>query len=289
LKSHPPKKHASREDQPPKARWRKSAPPKDSQKRVQPEKKASKPVLKTLDRAISKAGVASRTLAQRWIAQGRVKVNGKPVKDAEQWVDLKKDKILLDGKPLEPKEKLYFLLYKPKGYLTTRTDPDGRPTIYDLLKGLREWVFPVGRLDQDTSGLLLMTNDSELAEYLTNPDYHVPKTYMVKAAHLLTDEQLDRFREGIVLKDGPTRPAEVKRLRDSGQRTFFEITITEGRNRQVRRMVEEAGSKVLKLVRVSIGPLRIGGLQIGNFRPLEMGELRALRRAVQAPHRSDAG
>jgi pseudouridine synthase len=289
LKSHPPKKHASREDQPPKARWRKSAPPKDSQKRVQPEKKASKPVLKTLDRAISKAGVASRTLAQRWIAQGRVKVNGKPVKDAEQWVDLKKDKILLDGKPLEPKEKLYFLLYKPKGYLTTRTDPDGRPTIYDLLKGLREWVFPVGRLDQDTSGLLLMTNDSDLAEYLTNPDYHVPKTYMVKAAHLLTDEQLDRFREGIVLKDGPTRPAEVKRLRDSGQRTFFEITITEGRNRQVRRMVEEAGSKVLKLVRVSIGPLRIGGLQIGNFRPLEMGELRALRRAVQAPHRSDAG
>jgi 23S rRNA pseudouridine2605 synthase len=216
-------------------------------------------------------------------------VNGKPVKDAEQWVDLKKDKILLDGKPLEPKEKLYFLLYKPKGYLTTRTDPDGRPTIYDLLKGLREWVFPVGRLDQDTSGLLLMTNDSDLAEYLTNPDYHVPKTYMVKAAHLLTDEQLDRFREGIVLKDGPTRPAEVKRLRDSGQRTFFEITITEGRNRQVRRMVEEAGSKVLKLVRVSIGPLRIGGLQIGNFRPLEMGELRALRRAVQAPHRSDAG
>jgi len=289
LKSHPPKKHASREDQPPKARWRKSALPKDSQKRVQPEKKASKPVLKTLDRAISKAGIASRTLAQRWIAQGRVKVNGKPVKDAEQWVDLKKDKILLDGKPLEPKEKLYFLLYKPKGYLTTRTDPDGRPTIYDLLKGLREWVFPVGRLDQDTSGLLLMTNDSELAEYLTNPDYHVPKTYMVKAAHLLTDEQLDRFREGIVLKDGPTRPAEVKRLRDSGQRTFFEITITEGRNRQVRRMVEEAGSKVLKLVRVSIGPLRIGGLQIGNFRPLEMGELRALRRAVQAPDRSGAG
>lgn len=223
--------------------------------------------------------MASRTLAQRWIAQGRVKVNGKTVKDAEQWVDLKKDKVLLDGKPLEPKEKVYLLLYKPKGFLTTRTDPDGRPTIYDLLKGMREWVFPVGRLDQDTSGLLILTNDSILAEHLTNPDYHVPKTYMVKTAHLLSDEQLEALRQGIELKDGPTRPAEVKRLRDSGQRTFLEITITEGRNRQVRRMVEEIGSKVLKLVRVSIGPLRIGGLQIGHVRALEVGELRALRHA----------
>lgn len=242
-------------------------------------KPAGKAVLKTLDRVISKAGVASRTLAQRWIAQGRVKVNGQTVKDAEQWVDLKKDKVLLDGKPLEPKEKVYLLLYKPKGYLTTRTDPDGRPTIYDLLKGMREWVFPVGRLDQDTSGLLILTNDSALAEHLTNPDYHVPKTYMVKTAHRLSDEQIEALRQGVELKDGPTRPAEVKRLRDSGQRTFLEITITEGRNRQVRRMVEEIGSKVLKLVRVSIGELRIGGLQIGHVRALETGELRALRHA----------
>lgn len=210
-------------------------------------------------------------------------VNGKTVKDAEQWVDLKKDRILLDGKPIEARDKIYLLLYKPKGYLTTRTDPDGRPTIYDLLQGMKEWVFPVGRLDQDTSGLLILTNDSELAERLTNPDYHVPKTYMVKAAHLLSDEQLGAMRQGVELKDGPTRPADVTRLRDSGQRTFFEITITEGRNRQVRRMVEEAGSKVLKLVRVSIGGIRIGSLQIGHFRPLEVGELKALRRAGRKP------
>lgn len=240
---------------------------------------AKKSTLKTLDRAISKAGVASRTEAQRWIAQGRVKVNGKTVKDAEQWVDLKRDRIHLDGKPVEEKEKIYLLLYKPKGYLTTRTDPGGRPTIYDLLKGMKQWVFPVGRLDQDTSGLLILTNDSDLAEHLTNPDYHVPKTYLVKTAHLLTDEQLESMRRGLDLKDGPTRPAEVKRLRDSAQRTFFEITITEGRNRQVRRMVEQAGSKVLKLVRVSIGPLRIGSLQIGHVRPIEAAELRALRHA----------
>ncbi|MBA3972835.1 MAG: rRNA pseudouridine synthase [Candidatus Solibacter sp.] len=250
---------------------------------------AAKTVLKTLDRVISKAGVASRTLAQRWIAQGRVKVNGKTVKDAEQWVDLKKDKVLLDGKPLEPKEKVYLLLYKPKGYLTTRTDPDGRPTIYDLLTGMKEWVFPVGRLDQDTSGLLILTNDSALAEQLTNPEYHVPKTYMVKTAHLLSDEQIEALRRGVELKDGPTRPAEVKRLRDSGQRTFLEITITEGRNRQVRRMVEEIGSKVLKLVRVSIGELRIGGLQIGHVRALEAGELKALRRAGRKVGMQEAG
>lgn len=284
MKSHPPGKRSAQPGQLPKARWRKSVPAKNKQETAgstQPGPK--KTVLKTLDRAISKAGIGSRTEAQRWIAQGRVNVNGKMVKDAEQWVDLKKDRILLDGKPIEARDKIYLLLYKPKGYLTTRTDPDGRPTIYDLLQGMKEWVFPVGRLDQDTSGLLILTNDSEMAEHLTNPDYHVPKTYLVKASHVLSDEQLEAMRQGVELKDGPTRPANVTRLRDSGQRTFFEITITEGRNRQVRRMVEEAGSKVLKLVRVSIGPIRIGGLQIGHFRELEPGELKALRRAGRKP------
>ncbi len=135
---------------------------------------------------------------------------------------------------------------------------------------------------------MILTNDSELAEHLTNPDYHVPKTYMVKAAHVLSDEQLEAMRLGVELKDGPTRPADVTRLRDSGLRTFFEITVTEGRNRQVRRMVEEAGSKVLKLVRVSIGPIRIGSLQIGHFRPLEAAELKALRRAGRRPGSSPA-
>lgn len=283
MKSHPPGKRSTQPDQPRKARWRKSAAAKSLQETAGSAKPTPKTVLKTLDRAISKAGIGSRTEAQRWIVQGRVNVNGKTVKDAEQWVDLKKDRILLDGKPIEARDKIHLLLYKPKGYLTTRTDPDGRPTIYDLLQGMKDWVFPVGRLDQDTSGLLILTNDSELAEHLTNPDYHVPKTYMVKAAHVLSDEQLEAMRHGVELKDGPTRPADVTRLRDSGQRTFFEITITEGRNRQVRRMVEEAGSKVLKLVRVAIGPLRIGGLQIGHFRPLEAGELKALRRAGRRP------
>ena len=168
-------------------------------------------------------------------------------------------------------------MYKPKGYLTTYRDPQGRPTIYDLLPSRDDYVFPVGRLDLDTSGLLLLTNDTQFAERLTNPDYHVPKTYLVKASSFLSDEDLDALRRGLELRDGPTRPAEVTRIRESGGKTVFEITITEGRNRQVRRMVEALGAKVLKLVRVAIGPLRIGEMQIGSVRELTAEEVRRLR------------
>lgn len=248
-------------------------------------KKAPKePRLKTLDRVLSKAGIASRTEAAEWIKRGRMKVNGKTVRDPEAWVDLDRDRILLDGKPIRAQHKLHLLLYKPKGYLTTYKDPDGRPTVYDLLASVDQWVFPVGRLDQDTSGLLLLTNDSELAEHVTNPERHVSKTYLVKASAVLSDEQLDQMRNGLELKDGPTRPAHVRRIRDSATRTFFEITITEGRNRQVRRMVEALDCKVLKLVRVAIGPLRIGDLQIGHWRTLRPEEVELLKRAgLRAP------
>lgn len=250
-------------------------------------------ILKTLDRALSKLGFCSRTEAAEWIQAGRVRVNGRVQTDPEVWVDLEKDRITVDGRPLVASRKIYLLLYKPKGYLTTWRDPQGRPTVYDLLGNIRQWIFPVGRLDLDTSGLLLMTNDSEFAERITNPDYHVPKTYLVKASTLLSDEQLAALRHGVELKDGRTRPAEVIRLRDSGGRTFFEITITEGRNRQVRRMVEAVGSKVLKLVRTAIGPIRIGGLEIGKWRALTPAELQALlecarrgaRRAARDPSR----
>lgn len=239
--------------------------------------------LKTLDRVLSKLGAGSRTEAKAWIEAGRVAVNGRIVRDPEQWADLERDRFQLDGQPLAEGRKLYLLLYKPKGYLTTHKDPAGRPTVYDLTRTIKTWIFPVGRLDLDTSGLLLMTNDSELAERITNPDFHVPKTYLVKTATRLTSEQLDQLRHGVVLKDGPTRPAEVTHLRDSGSKTFFEITITEGRNRQVRRMVEALGSHVLKLVRVRLGPLSIGDLAIGNWRKLRPDELAALKRPARAP------
>src|SRR5712691_695617 len=228
---------------------------------------AQKRPIKTLERVLSKAGLGSRTEARKWIAEGRVRVNGRKVTDPDQWIDLERDRVLFDGKPVRRPERIYLLFYKPKGYLTTYRDPQGRPTIYDLLKRDR-YLFPVGRLDLDTSGLLILTNDTAFAERLTNPDYKVPKTYLVKASKHLSDEQLDQLRHGVALRDGPTRPARVQRIRESGGRTIFEIRITEGRNRQVRRMVEALDAKVLKLVRVAIGPIRIGDLPIGKTRKL---------------------
>ena len=234
--------------------------------------------LKTLDRVLSKAGLGSRTEARSWIGAGRVAVNGKKIQTPDFWVDLDRDRVTFDGRPLVARKKVYLLLYKPKGYLTTYKDPEGRPTVYDLLPDIKEFIFPVGRLDQDTTGLLIMTNDSEFGDYVTNPETKVPKTYLVKSSLVLTDEQLERLRQGVELNDGPTRPATVKRIRDSARYTFFEIAITEGRNRQVRRMVEALGAKVLKLVRVRIGSIEIGGLEIGKHRPLTPEEVAALKR-----------
>ena len=233
--------------------------------------------LKTLERVISKAGVGSRTDARRWIAAGRVEVNGKRIQTPDYWVDFAGDKVTLDGKPVRPGRKVYLLLYKPKGYLTTYKDPEGRPTVYDLISGLDSWVVPVGRLDLDTSGLLILTNDTQFAERLTNPEHRVPKTYQVKASSVLTGEQLENLRRGVTLSDGPTRAAVVKRLRDTAKYTVIEMTITEGRNRQVRRMVEAVGSKVLKLVRTGIGEIRIGDLRIGTYRPLSGQEITQLQ------------
>jgi 23S rRNA pseudouridine2605 synthase len=238
---------------------------------------AKKRPLKTLERVLSKAGVGSRTDARGWIAAGRVKVNGKVTRDPDQWIDMARDRVRLDNKPLEARERLYVLLYKPTGYLTTYKDPEGRPTVYDLVADVGTFLSPVGRLDLDSSGLLLMTNDNQLAERITNPDSHVPKTYLVKASAVLTEEQLQQLRDGIELSDGPTRPARVTRLRDSARYTHFEITLTEGRNRQVRRMVEALGARVLKLVRVRIGSIAIGALPIGRWRLLTPAEVAALK------------
>jgi len=237
-----------------------------------PKRSAKRP-LKTLERVISKAGLGSRAEARRWISAGRVSVNGKTVQTPDYWVDFARDKVMLDGKPVRAGKKIYLLLYKPKGYLTTHKDPEGRPTVYDLISGIGAWVVPVGRLDLDTSGLLILTNDTQFAERLTNPEHKVPKTYQLKASAILADEQIDQLRKGVTLADGPTRPAIVKRLRDTAKYTFLEITITEGRNRQVRRMLEAVGSKVLKLVRTAIGGVRIGELPIGKHRPLTEAEV----------------
>jgi 23S rRNA pseudouridine2605 synthase len=220
--------------------------------------------------------MGSRTEARSWIGAGRVRVNGRIVQNPDHWVDLDCDRITLDGKPLRAAVRTYLLLYKPKGYLTTYRDPEGRPTVYDLIQDAGTWLSPVGRLDLDTSGLLLLTNDTDFAERVMNPEHKVTKTYQVKTATRLSDEQIEQLRRGVKLSDGPTLPAAVTRLRDSARHSFLELTITEGRNRQVRRMIEAIDSKVLKLVRTAIGPIRISDLPIGKWRALSMQEVAIL-------------
>ena len=233
--------------------------------------------LKTLERVLSKAGLGSRVEARRWVHARRVKVNGTIIENPDHWIDLERDEVLFDDKPLAARALQYVLLYKPTGYLTTYKDPQGRPTVYDLLTDVGTFLSTAGRLDFRTSGLLLMTNDTAFAERVTNPSSHVPKTYLVKASTQLSDAQLEQLRRGIELDDGLTRPAEVTRLRDSEKYTHFEITLTEGRNRQVRRMVEALDSHVLKLVRVRIGAIAIGSLPIGKWRHLTPAEVASLK------------
>ncbi|HYM11904.1 MAG TPA: pseudouridine synthase [Bryobacterales bacterium] len=247
-------------------------------KRKRRQTRGSRP-LKTLERVLSKAGVGSRSEARRIIHARRVEVNGRVIENPDHWIDLERDRLRLDGRPLAAEKKVYLLLYKPAGYLTTRADPAGRPTVYDLVGDCGRWIFPVGRLDRDTSGLLILTNDTRLGERLTNPDYKVPKTYLVKTASRLQEPEIERLRQGVAIAAGepPTLAAEVRRVRDSGRHTWLEITIREGRNRQVRRMIEAVGSKVLKLVRTRIGRLEIGKLAIGRWRELTTQEVAQLR------------
>jgi 23S rRNA pseudouridine2605 synthase len=231
------------------------------------------PVQKTLERVISKAGLGSRTQARSWIHAGRVQVNGKKIENPDHWIDFDRDQVLFDGKPLREKARVYLLLHKPAGYITTFKDPEGRPTVYALIQKAGTFLSPVGRLDLDTSGLLLMTNDTQFAERLTNPDHRIPKTYQVTAAGPLSDAALEQLRRGVQLNDGPTRPATVRRLGDER----IEISITEGRNRQVRRMIEAVGGKVAALARTRIGSLETGTLAPGAWRELTPGELAALK------------
>ncbi len=232
-----------------------------------------RPHLKTLDRVLSRAGVASRSQARRLVLSGRVQVNGRVMRNPDHWVHVDRDRVHLDGRALSAPRKIYLLLHKPAGCVTTRSDPQGRPTVYDLLREFRDWVFPVGRLDLDSSGLLLFTNDTEFADRLTDPRHAAPKTYLVKTAGRLDEEALQALRRGVMLHDGPTRPAQVRLVRHSGPRSWIEITITEGRNRQIRRMIRTVGSKVLQLIRTRIGGLEMEALAPGRYRELKATEI----------------
>ncbi len=255
----------------------------------------------TLDRVLSRYGVASRTVAREMIRAGRVRVNGRVLRDPDSWVTASnghqskghgKDFIQLDGQRLKPERKVYLLFYKPKGVIVSHGDPSGRKTIYDYLRQLprsdgREpcsgdkaaWLAPAGRLDKDTSGLLILTNDTEFAYFVTNPESGVRKTYLVKASGLMSDEVIAQLAGGVRMKRGDeAKPYSVRRTEDRGKYTWLEIILTEGKNREVRRMVEAVGFKVLKLVRIAIGPLKLAGLEVGASRPLTSAEIAMLRR-----------
>ena len=223
----------------------------------------------TLDRVLSRFGLSSRTAAREKILSGQVKVNGGMVRDPDRWTDPRADIIHIDGKRLRQARKVYLLFYKPKGVITSHGDPDGRKTVYDCLGREVPWVTPVGRLDKDTSGLLLLTNDTDFANYITDPASQVPKTYLVKVNMLVSDEVLARLACGIELKRGDwARPQSVRRIEDRGKYSWLEIVLTEGKNREVRRLLEAMGLATLKLVRTRIGPCTLEGLQVGKWRDL---------------------
>ncbi len=232
----------------------------------------------SLARALSKLGVASRREAARWIEAGRVRVNGREERDSTRWIDPRRDRVSVDGKEVADRPlRVVIAFHKPVGCVTTRVDPAGRSTVYHALGELGSWVFPVGRLDRDSSGLLIFTNDHRLGELLTSPEHHVPKTYHARVRGAPDGEALRALREGLPLDDGTlTRPARVSVLGTLRGSTWLEVVLTEGKNRQLRRMGAAVGHEVLELVRVRIGRLTLAGLSVGQSRELKPDEVERL-------------
>jgi 23S rRNA pseudouridine2605 synthase len=226
-----------------------------------------------LHRALSKLGWGSRGQAWTWIQAGEVCVEGRVVTDPLTWVDLDRQRITRRGQsaPVGQASRLSLTLAlnKPRGIVTTRRDERGRRTVYDLLPPDLPWIFPAGRLDADSEGLLILTTDAALAVRLTEPEHHVPKTYHVTVSGYPTPAVLDRLRRGVELSDGRTRPAEIRLLKAGDDRSVLEIILTEGRNRQIRRMAAAVGHRVRRLVRVAIGGYVLGDLEAGAYRPLD--------------------
>lgn len=232
-----------------------------------------------LQKAIARSGLCSRRKAEELISSGRVRVNGRPVTEQGTTVDPRVDVIEVDGRRLRFRDSFtYVLLNKPSGHITAVSDTHGRPTVMDVVD-VPDGVFPVGRLDKDTTGLLLLTDDGELAFRLMHPRYHVPKTYEAIVDGRPDEEELRTLATGVRLEDGLTAPADVE-LVEGFEGNLLRLTIREGRKRQVRRMCEAVGHPVLRLRRVAIGPLRDDSLPEGGSRPLTQSEVQALRRAV---------
>jgi len=230
-----------------------------------------------LQKIIAKAGITSRRKAEEFIVQGRVSVNGQVVAELGSKADPARDQILVDGRPLKRRgRRLYLLLNKPTGYVSTVSDPQHRPTVISLVRGIKERVYPVGRLDYHSSGLMLLTNDGEMANFLMSPKSGVPRTYQVKLEGQPGPEALKKLEEGIVLDGRRTAPCQIRPLAYR-EKSWYEITLIEGRYHQVRRMFERIGQAVVKLKRVRIAFLKDHGLAPGRFRLLTTAEVNRLK------------
>jgi 23S rRNA pseudouridine2605 synthase len=234
-----------------------------------------------LQKILAHAGVTSRRKAEQLIVEGRVTVNGSVITELGSKADFSHDHIKVDGKLLRSPERLVYLaMNKPRNYVTTVSDPEGRSTVMDLLKGIRERVYPVGRLDYMSEGLLLMTNDGEFANRITAAAHHVPKTYLVKVNGTLTPDQEKEFREGVVLTGRKTAPAGLRQMRRASN-PWYEVRLIEGRQNQIRLMFSHFGLLVEKLKRVRIGFFELGALRTGEFRHLSQPEVHRFRKVLK--------
>jgi 23S rRNA pseudouridine2605 synthase len=238
--------------------------------------------MERLQKILAQAGVASRRKCEELITQGRVKVNGTVVRELGTKVDPAKDNILVDGQPIKREALVYLLLNKPTGVITSLHDPEGRRVVTDLLTGIRERVYPVGRLDYDTAGLLLLTNDGDLANRIAHPSFEIDKVYRAWVNGIPSPESVRRLATGIMLEDGMTAPGEARLLETdrTRNRALLEIVIHEGRNRQVRRMCEAIGHPVAKLERIRLGFLTLDGVKRGAYRHLTAAEVQRLKEEI---------
>ena len=235
-----------------------------------------------LQKLLSRAGVASRRAAEVMIREGRVQVNGRVVREMGTKVDPDSDEVMVDGEPIRDAEpKVTVVLAKPDAVVTTVRDPEGRPTVTSLVRDEPYRLVPIGRLDYHTEGVLLLTTDGELAHRLMHPRYKVPKAYLVKVGGRPTEASLARLRTGVVLEDGRTQPAHVEVVDQTPRRTWLEFILTEGRNRQVRRMCEAVGHRPLRVVRTAFAGIDVDDLRPGQYRYLAAGELDGLYRAAK--------
>jgi 23S rRNA pseudouridine2605 synthase len=242
--------------------------------------------MERLNKFLAHAGVGSRRQCDELIRAGRVAVNGTRVSEPGTRVDPEADKVAVDDNPVRGERPTYWLLHKPRGVLCTNFDPAGRTRAVDYLTHVEQRVYTVGRLDEDSEGLLLLTNDGDLAQRLMHPRYQVPKTYLVQVAGFPSPDDLKKLLAGVYIAEGRVRATAAKRLKTQGQSTWLKIVLREGKNREIRRMLAKLGHKVMRLRRVAIGPVKLDRLPAGKSRKLSKPELDALRRAVRERRRA---